>query len=205
MNKSSFKKNHEAFDTSMNIYRDMLNRFLCTPSIIRTRQEKHEIVEAFVLRCSVRWELLMTWDILTSLNRDSSQYATALGLKLRQHLPYDECKAILYGPRFLDFKGTQDVLSFSRKYLVPALNPFPAIGSYKRKIDEFLLIRNLLAHQSDVSLRSYRKLLTDVYEYKRVPEPGTFLTAINALGRYTWEGYFAIFLKVSQDMLASVV
>ncbi len=72
MNKASFKRCHEEFDSWMLIYGDILKRLVEAKRVVRTKPEKLEIVEAFVLRCTVRWELLVTWDMLTSLNHDST-------------------------------------------------------------------------------------------------------------------------------------
>ena len=205
MNKASFKRCHEEFDAWMLIYGEMLKRLVEAKRVVRTKPEKLEIVEAFVRRCTVRWELLVTWDMLTSLNRDCSQYAMALGLKLPRHLSYDECKAILYGPRYLDFKGTEDILRFSKKYLVPALNPFLAVPKGVRdRIDEFLLVRNVLAHYSDASIRSYKTLMKDTYDYSRIPEPGAFLISVQSSGQYRWGEYILNFLQASEKMLQSV-
>jgi len=154
MNKANFKPNHEEFVAWMMTYAELMKRLVEAKRVVRNRFEKLEIVEAFVLRCAVRWELLVVTDMLTSLNRDSSKYASTLGLRLRKHLSYDECKAVLYGPRYLDFKSVDDILSFSKKYLIAKLNPFLAIAKPCRtKIDEFLTIRNFLAHYSDYAKR----------------------------------------------------
>ena len=205
MNKANFQTNHEEFDSWMFTYGDLIKRLVEARRVVRTRFEKLELVEAFVLRCAVRWELLVVSDMITSLNRDSSKYASSLGLRLRKHLSYDECKAILYGPRYLDFKSVDDILSFSKKYLVPQLNPFTAITKACRtKIDEFLTIRNFLAHYSDFAKRSFQNLMKKAYNYRHVPEPGAFLISVMPSGQYRWGNYLLTFLKASGDMLGSV-
>lgn len=205
MRKASFQKNHEEFDAWMLIYGELLKRLVEAKRVIRIKYEKLEIVEAFVLRCAVRWELLITADIITSLNRDSSQYGSALGLRLRKHLSYDECKAMLYGPRYLDFKSVDDIINFSKKYLSLTENPFQSITNVSRKkINEFLTIRNFLTHYSDFAKRSYINLMKNTYKYRRAPEPGAFLIAVNNSGQYRWGEYIINFLQASADMLKTV-
>ena len=158
MKKSNFDINHIEFINWISWYGDFLQRLIESKRVVRTKFEKLELLEAFILRASVRWEVLVRNDIITSLNRDSSEYAKALNLKLRKHLSRDECKAILYGHRYLDFKGIDDLKSFGKKYLVQKFNPFEAIKKADaQKINEFLIMRNLLAHYSDLALRSYLK------------------------------------------------
>lgn len=205
MRKLDFHSNHNEFFTWIMWYGDFLQHVIEAKRVIKTKLEKLELIEAFVLRCAARWEVLCKEDIITSLNRDSSNYANKLGLRLRKHLSRDECRAILYGHRYIDFKSVDDLKSFGKKYLSPQLNPFEAIKPSESKlINEFLTMRNLLAHYSDFAWRSYSNLMNKKYHYNRIREPGAFLIALTKNKQYTWSVYFKAFLRASNDMIESV-
>jgi len=78
MRKANFDTSHTEFETWIMWYGDFLNRLISAQRIVRTKIEKLELLEALALRCAVRWEVLVKEDIITSLNRDSSAYASAL-------------------------------------------------------------------------------------------------------------------------------
>jgi len=205
MRKADFNKNHASFDDWLLWYGDFLKRIIEAKRVIGSRFEKSELVEALVLRCAARWEVLVTEDIITSLNRDSSAYAEALDLRLRAHLSRDECKAMLLGQRYLDFRSVQELIGFGKKYLAPAFNPFAGIKRPQAtKINEFLIMRNVLAHYSDYAWRPYYKFMKNRYRYDRVPEPGAFLIAVTYEGEYRWSEYIRGFLRASQEMIKEV-
>jgi len=206
MRKANFATSHTEFETWIMWYGNFLRRLIEAQRIVRTKGEKLELVEALVLRCAVRWEVLVQEDIITSLNRDSSGYASALGLRLRKHLSRDECKAMLVGHRYLDFRSVADIKRFGKNYLSSAHNPFRAISSQcAEKIDEFMTMRNVLAHYSDFAWRSYHRFMQSKYNYKRVPEPGEFLIRPNTRSHeYRGSEYLRAFLQCSEDMRAAV-
>ena len=205
MKKADFNTCHIEFLSWIDWYGDFLHRLIESKRVVRTKFEKLELLEAFILRCAVRWEILVREDIITSLNHDSSVYAKVLNLRLRKHLSRDECKAILYGYRYLDFRSVEEVKSFGRKYLVPKFNPFEAIARAEaQKINEFLTMRNLLAHYSDLAWRSYYTFMKNRYRYKRIPQPGDFLIATARSGEYRWSEYFRAFARASDDMMKKV-
>jgi hypothetical protein len=205
MKKADFAKQHEEFETWIVWYGDFLMRVIEARRVVRTRFEKCELVEATILRCVARWEVLITRDIVTSLNRDSSAYAQALGLRLRKHLSWDECKAIVLGTRYIDFRNVSELKCFGKRYLVAAHNPFAGITpQLYKKIDEFSVMRNLLAHYSDYAWRTYYDFMKKRYHYQRVPEPGTFLIAITPSREYRWSEYFRSFLQASHLMMQQV-
>ena len=206
MRKADFDTSHTEFEIWITWYGNFLKRLIEAQRIVRTKVEKLELVEALVLRCAVRWEVLVQEDIITSLNRDSSAYASALGLHLRKHLSRDDCKAMLVGHRYLDFRSVADIKRFGKNYLSSAHNPFRAISSQcAEKTDEFMTMRNVLAHYSDFAWRSYYRFMQSKYNYTRVPEPGEFLTRTNARSHeYRWSEYLRVFLQCSEDMRAAV-
>jgi hypothetical protein len=73
------------------------------------------LIEVSVHRVCARWDNLVQLDIITSLNRDSTRYAKELDLRLRKHLTRDECEAVLFGHRYLDFRSVGDIKTFGKK------------------------------------------------------------------------------------------
>lgn len=206
MKKSDFKTSHQEFEGWISWYGDFLYKIVEAKRVIKAKYEKTELVEAFVLKVATVWENLIEEDIITSLNRDSSVYGEYLGLRIRKHLTRDECRAIIVGHTYLDFKSVGNLKNFAKKHLAPTQNPFKAITTQTaKKIDEFMAMRNVIAHYSDFAWRSYMKRLKDKYNYKRVPEPGDFLIAVDPkTTEYRWSKYFRAFLKCSEKMRNSV-
>ncbi len=206
MRKADFERNHLEFEYWIGWYGDFLLKLIETKHVVKTKTEKLELVEALVLRCATRWEVLVSADLVAGLNRDPSAYADSVGLRLRKHLSYDESEAIIIGHRYLDFKSVGDSKRFAKKYLVSQYNPFQAITSkMEKRIDEFMTMRNLLAHYSHYAWRSYRKMMTREYSYERVREPGAFLITVNRrTDYYRWSEYLDNFLHCSEKMRETV-
>ena len=206
MRKADFKKNHLEFEQWIIWYGDFLKKLIESKKVVRSKFEKRELVEALVLRCAVRWEILVEDDIITSLNRDSSVYSESLGLRLRKHLTRDESEAMLIGHRYLDFKSVEDVKKFAKRNLVTRYNPFKVIPKQiADKIDEFMIMRNLLAHYSGLAWRSYRRMMAKKYHYRRIPEPGAYLVKVDPKTKeYRWSNYLVNFLRCSETMRVEV-
>ena len=206
MRKTDFKTNHNEFEKWIVWYGAFMKKLIEAQRVIRSNHEKMELIEALVLRCFVRWEVLVEDDIIVSLNRDPSTYANALGLKLRRHLSRDESEAIVVGHRYLDFKSVDQIKNFAKKYLTGKFNPFQAIPrDVAEKIDQFAIMRNLLSHYSSFAWRSYRKMMAKYHSYKRIPEPGAYLIKTNRkTGEYHWSEYLTNFLRCSELMRKAV-
>ena len=202
MRKVDFYKNHDEFETRIEWYGDFLARILAAKRVIKTKFEKLELVEAFMLKVAVSWEVLVEDDIIASINRDSSAYSSELGLRLRRHLTRDESEAILIGHRFLDFRSVGEVKSFAKRYLVDEYNPFKLIPrNIVSKIDQFIIIRNYLAHYSSSSMRAYNRMIKNCYNLNKIPEPGAFLIATSKrTGNYRWSDFLVAFLECSLRM-----
>ena len=198
MKKASFNKNHKDFEGWMDWYGQFLDKHLHTLS----QFEQHELLEAFVLRVAVRWEVLVIQDIITSLNRNSSKYSAEIGLNLNRHLTRDESEAILIGHRYIDFKNAHQVIDFSKRHLVDRLNPFKLIDpNISKKIDQFFTMRNYLAHYSSYARRKYKRMITKDYKLNRVYEPGAFLSKVDKKSKlYRWVDFITTFIKCSHSM-----
>jgi len=197
--KTSFDKNHTYFERWVDWYGNFLDNHLYKLS----QFEQHELLEAFVLKIAVKWEVLAIQDMITSLNRDSTRYSAEIGLKLRKHLTKDESEAILIGHRYIDFKSVGEVKKFAKKHLADKFNPFKLIDNdSSKKIDHFFAIRNYLAHYSSYSKRKYKAILTKDYNLRRKCEPGVFLSKVDKKTQlYRWVDFINTFLIVSRSMM----
>ena len=203
MRKSSFQKNHDDFEETLDWYRDFIARIVGAQRVIRYKYEKTELVEALVLRIAALWETLVLEDLVDSLNRDPSKYAAETGLRLRRHLSRDECEAIIVGDGYRDFRSVDSAIDFAKKHLADAHNPFKLVPKHTiRPINEFCgTVRNYLSHYSSFARRRYHRMLTNQYGLKRMREPGDFLLATNKKSKnLRLVDYFGAFEAASVEM-----
>jgi hypothetical protein len=176
MRKASAGVSHDNFHGWMDVYIELLNKTVGKDSPFTAKHEKAEVLGAFVFKICAQWEILVEDLLVDCLNRDSTQYAEFMGLRLRKHVPRAECTAMIRGLGYLDFRGVNDIKQKAKSILVNEFNPFQAISNNdSKKIDEFYKIRNYLAHYSRVAERSLMKMYADTYRLNTLREPGDFL------------------------------
>jgi len=183
MKKSSTEKTFDNFETWLYTYTVFLNKILNAKRVVATKWEKEELLEAFVLRVVSVWEIFVENLIIDCLNKDTTKYGSYMDLRLPKNLPRAQCEAMLNGLAYLDFPNVGSLKSTARHVLVPTSNPFQAIPkAAERRIDEFLRMRNYLAHYSTRS----RRALKDAYRRNHglivFREPGHFLYASRGKG-----------------------
>jgi hypothetical protein len=202
MRKSSFQKNHDEFEDTLDWYGDFIARIVGAQRVIRYKYEKTEVLEALVLRIASLWDVLVEDDLVDALNKDASRYGHELGLKLRKHLSRDECEAIFVGHGYLDFRSVGEAQKFAKRFLVDKHNPFKLIPrDAARLINQFFVIRNYLSHYSSRSRRAYEQMLRSEYGLQRIAEPGVFFLARNRRTRnLRLVDYLNAFEKASQEM-----
>jgi hypothetical protein len=139
--------------------------------------------------------------LIDCLNKDTSQYSKHTGYYLPKHLSRDICNAMIFGIGYKDFKSVSHLKSFAKQVLVPGNNPFQKISKNpSKKIDDYYVIRNYLAHYSYVAERK----LEEMYKRKgmrRFREPGDFLMSFNR-GENTPRSaiYILAFLEAANEM-----
>lgn len=176
MRKASVEVTLGRFFDGMDLYIDLLNITIADDSPFSRKQEKIEVLEGFVFKLCSLWEVLVEDVLIDCLNRDSSAYASYMGLRLPRHIPRPQCEAMIVGLGYFDSKGVPDMKGTAKHILVDEFNPFSAIRKNDGdKIDEFFRIRNYLAHHSITAERSLKKLYENVYKLKQFRQPGDFL------------------------------
>lgn len=178
MRKSSFERSLFNFHLMMNRDIDLLMKIEVARRVIKSLAEKRDIFEAFVFRICASWEILVDDLLVDCLNKDTSRYAEYTGFDLPKNISRETCKAVIIGISYTDFKSVGHLKKKGKQMLVRQYCPFPSITiAQEKKIDEFFIIRNYLAHYSDAAKRSLLKVYQDVYGFKRFVEPGVFLLA----------------------------
>jgi hypothetical protein len=155
------------FFDRINTYIKLLEK-ICEPLSV---SEKFEVYESFVLKICATWETFINDLFIHCLKRDTSQYSKFLGVKLPKRPSKELCAVLILGYRYLDFRRLADD---AKKILTPENDPFSKAPGRKR-IDEFFLVRNYIAHRSRAAKRALRKVYQDTYRVKQFQEPGRFL------------------------------
>jgi len=187
MRKDSIKAEFDKFFILINEYTDLLLKIFEAKEVVIPPQKKKEILteilpsekkyihEAFVLKIYVAWEVLVENLFIECLSRDPSEYAKFKAIKLPKKLTRDVCRGLISGLGYFDFKDTGDLKGKARRALVRKYNPFAKIPSDEgKKIDEFCIIRNYLAHRSIASKQSLARMYKNHYRMN-FRQPGDFL------------------------------
>lgn len=213
MGKYSLKAEFDRFFVLINEYTDLLLKIFEAKRVVIPPQKKKEILtvmlpsekkqihEAFVLKTYVAWEVLVENLFVECLSRDPSQYAKYKAIKLPKRLARDVCRGLISGLGYFDFKDTGDLKGKAKRVLVPKYNPFKMIPSDEaKKIDEFCVIRNYLAHYSDSSRQSLMRMYKDKYALP-FREPGDFFFEFDKQNKQIrFANYTNAFLKAADEM-----
>ncbi len=177
MPESLFESSFQHFLNEINLYTDLLDTVTKIPKKI-TPHEKQELYEAFVLKVQVTWELLVEDILIACLNCDTTQYAKDKAISLPKKLSRNTCKCLLSGLGFFTYQGMAHIRGIAKKNLVSKHNPFSKISRENAtRIDEFLKLRNYIAHKSQKSQQSLMKIYKSAYRLKNFQKPGAFLLA----------------------------
>ena len=139
------------------------------------------------------------------MSRDTSQYARDRSIDLPKHLSRKICTCLLTGLGFFDFRDVSDLKGKAKRILVPRNNPFRGIPrDHAKRIDEFRIMRNYIAHRSDTAKHRLKRVYTDAYGLERFREPGDFLlgriTGGPLSGEIRFAGFIDSFIKAADKM-----
>lgn len=164
-------------------YFEQINAYADDLAAVRETKElrtaaKSEILEAYVLKIHVTWEVFAEDLLVYCLGRNTTQYGLHTGTQLPRVLPVGVCKGLVSGLGFFDIKGSSHLRRISKDILVPIFNPFKKITKDARaKIDEFYKLRNYIAHQSYRAKRTLTRMYENSYQRKTFIESSKFLSA----------------------------
>ena len=203
MRKGSVQLTIENFEYWLQRYITLINQLMAARrGVARSPVDKKELLEAFVFRIVASWEVFVNDLMVDCLNRDSSQYADYMQLRLAKNLPRPVCEAMLRGLGYTDFRSVPEIKKVAKNILTAANNPFKAIPvATGEAIDEFTRMRNYLAHYSTAARRSLLNSYRRNHKLKNFREPADFLYASNRRSKQIRFGdYVQAFIDASQVM-----
>lgn len=167
--KSDLAKVFDDFFDQINWYIKLLEKSCKSLNV----SETCEVYESFILKICATWEIFINDLFVLCLKQDTSEYSSFLGVKLPKRPSAELCAVLISGYGYSDFNALVDK---ARKILAKACNPFSKEAlKGRKKIDDFFLIRNYIAHRSRAAKRKLHKIYQDRYRLKRFQEPGRFL------------------------------
>ena len=188
MQKHSPKTEFERFFTSMTQYTDLLVKIIGTKKVIIPQHKKEEISvplsifekqqihEAFVLKICAIWEILVEDVLVECLRCDTSSYSKTKGITLPKKLTKNLCKGLVSGLGYFDFRDMGDLRGKAKKILADNYNPFKEILPREiKKINEFYIMRNYIAHRSNTSKQALMRMYKSRYGMEKFRQPGDFL------------------------------
>ena len=202
MRKGSLSLTFDNFVGWLKWYDEFLEKVYHSQRVVKTSHEKIEIFEAFVPRIDAIWHLFVEDLLIDCLNRNTSQYAKHTGTTLPKHLPRQQCKVMVTGLGYFDFKSVGDIKKTARSILTTGYNPFKKIPKDAAKmIDQFFKIRNYVVHYSYASRRALLNMYKKEYGMKCFREPGRFLMAIDPqVGQIRFSTYIRAFIDATYEM-----
>ncbi len=209
MRKYSIELKFENFFSRINWYTNLLVKVTEAESLTLEAEEKKEIFEAFVLKIYGLWESFVEEILVDCLSRDTSQYAKQRNTSLPKHLSRKVCSCLLSGLSFFDFRDVSDLKGKAKSILVSHHNPFQEISAdHARKIDEFRIMRNYIAHRSDAARQRLKRMYSNRYRIARFREPGDFLLSKITHGPLSGEvrfaGFIDSFIKAVNEMAKAI-
>jgi len=100
-----------------------LDKIMADKTLMETPRERREVMEAFILRVVALWETFVVDLLVGCLNKDATQYASYMRLKLPKHLSRNECTAMLIGLSYVDFHGVSDIQKIAKTFSWPRTTP----------------------------------------------------------------------------------
>ena len=136
-----------------------------------------DMTGGLALLTAAEWEWLVETLLVDLLNRDSSRFAETTGFKVRRNLPREECRAILHGLGYFNARDFADLRGKAKRILTDPNNPFQGVrGRPRERLDDLLVLRNLIAHQSPIATRRAKNVYQK-WDITTEMQPGRFLFA----------------------------
>ena len=181
MKKSQIDKTFENYIDWNDKYVSIVARVVNDNGVLPSKSDKCEVMEAFALKIYTQWSILCEELLVDALNHDASEYGKYMNLRVPKHNSRDTCASMIAGLNYFDFRNTGELKNIADNILVPEYNLFSVITrQMQTRIDEFILIRNYLAHDSNKAQRSVFKMYKDRWGMERFREPGDFLLSFDS-------------------------
>lgn len=124
-----------------------------------SKQEQIIMQEAFLVKLAAEWEFYCLNILAYCISLNTSKLSNELHLSLPKKIGFNNSYAILNGVNFITIKGSDDLISKSKKYICEENNPFLKIDrNLLKQLDTVIILRNYIAHQSDNAKERLNKL-----------------------------------------------
>lgn len=184
MKKSQIDKTFENYIDWNEKYIAIVGHIVNDDGVLPSKSDQCEVMEAFALKICTQWSILCEELLIDALNHDASQYGKYMNLRIPKHNSRDTCEAMIAGLSYFDFKSMRELENVARNILVPNYNLFSVVSRQMQiRIDEFILIRNFIAHGSNKAERALLKMYKDRWRMERFREPGDFLLSFDPKSR----------------------
>ena len=179
MRQSRLRTEFDRFVVQINQITDLLVKIYEAKAVVVPPDKEREILTEVLLsekkQIHVAWEFLVEEVFVECLYRNPQEYSRRKGLGLPKRLTRDICRGLISGLGYFDFRDMSDAKGKARRFLSKSDNPFKEVDSKEtRKMDEFCIVRNYVAHRSGTARQSLERMYKDTYQMK-FREPGDFL------------------------------
>jgi hypothetical protein len=146
-------------------------------------------------------------DILVAqINRDPNRFYKAIGVTFDKHPTVDQCKYLLMGDRYFDFRGHGGLVQVIRKAAgIGSLLEIAAKNKEGRVSFEILVgLRNYVAHQSDQSWQAALMAMRHWEPDRQNLGSAGYWLSVTTNGRSRLERLFTDVEKFCEDMTKAV-
>lgn len=114
-----------------------------------------------ILRLYREFESMILDVLVGSVNNDTTTIASTTGVKFPKHLTDEVCEYLITGNRYFDFKGRDGLIQIIKKYVPNDHYLLEAVKDprYKDSIEKLAALRNLAAHNSQLSKQRAKKAI----------------------------------------------
>ena len=112
MKKSWLELTLGTFCRNMDMDVTFLTKIEKTKQIVKSLDEKGEVLGAYVFKMCANWEILVEGLLIDCLNKDTTRYREWTGFKISKNITRDTCKAIILGTGYVDCKSVSNLKTF---------------------------------------------------------------------------------------------
>ncbi|SMH52680.1 hypothetical protein [Maritimibacter sp. HL-12] len=133
--------------------------------------------EYAIVRLYRDFEKLILECLVAAINNDTTQLSQKKGFDFPKHLTDEVCQYIIVGEKYFDFRGRSGLISTLKSYLADDHYLVVSVKkpAYREALDQFIVLRNFAAHDSDQSKAACLKALGKA----RISSAGSYLKVNN--------------------------
>jgi hypothetical protein len=135
--------------------------------------------EYAILRFYREFESMILDALVGAINNDTGTISMRTGIPFPKHITDEVCEYLIIGNGYFDFKGRDGLIKTLKEYVPENHYIVDAVKKpkYKDVLEQLSTLRNLAAHNSEVSKARAKKAV----DQNRMPEAGAWLKKQNRL------------------------